>query len=347
MTSVSIVINNYNYGRYLGEAINSALNQTIRDVEIIVVDDGSTDQSRDVIRGFGNVIKPLFKINGGQASTLNAGFAETHGEIIIFLDADDLLSPSVAEWVVKAFLANLEMSKVQYRMEVIDAGGNQLGIVKPDPRLRVPTGNVQRQELTFPFDIPWLPTSGNAFSAQVLHKIMPIPESYGQVGADWYLAHIAALFGPVDFVDRVGAYYRVHGSNHYEREGQEIDLDQIRQTIQYAAQTNRYLKEYASRYGLAALQDDILSVSYIANRMISVRLDPSHHPVRGDTASKLFRLGIKASCRRFDVSFAMRSAFAGWFIGMLIAPSRITRWLAVQFLFSSKRKWFNKIIDQL
>jgi len=344
---VSIVINNYNYARYLAEAINSALRQTFRAVETIVVDDGSTDKSRKVIDSFGNSVKPILKANGGQASALNFGFGQARGEIIIFLDADDVLLPNAVERVVDVFLANPAITKVQYRMEVIDAVGKRSGILKPDPRLRILKGDIRKQILTFPFDIPWLPTSGNAFSAKTLREIMPIPQSYGKILSDWYLTQVTALFGPVEFIDEVLACYRVHGSNSYERDNDRIDLDQLRQTIQYATLTNQYLKEYALRLGLADLQNDILSVSYIANRIISRKLDPSHHPVSGDTEYGLCRLGIKAAYRRSDVSFAMRSVFACWFVAMLITPSPISSWLATQFLYPVKRKRLNKIIDSL
>jgi len=68
---VSIIINNYNYGRYLAEAIESALGQAGNPVELIVVDDGSTDNSRDIIVAFGDQLLPIFKDNGGQASALH------------------------------------------------------------------------------------------------------------------------------------------------------------------------------------------------------------------------------------------------------------------------------------
>jgi len=90
---VSIVIDNYNYRQYLGEAINSALDQTYRAVEVIVVDDGSTDQSREVICDYGDRVISIFKDNGGQASAMNIGFARSHGDFVIFLDADDMLFP--------------------------------------------------------------------------------------------------------------------------------------------------------------------------------------------------------------------------------------------------------------
>ena len=87
---VSILINNYNYDRFISQAIDSALNQTYPNVEVIVVDDGSTDNSLVVIRNYRDRITPVVKNNGGQASALNAGFSICKGEIICLLDADDL-----------------------------------------------------------------------------------------------------------------------------------------------------------------------------------------------------------------------------------------------------------------
>jgi glycosyltransferase involved in cell wall biosynthesis len=344
---VSIIINNYNYERYLAHAINSALQQTTSNVEVIVVDDGSTDQSRREISRFGDAIKPVYKSNGGQASALNAGFCEARGDLVIFLDADDLLLPNAVERVGKSFDANPKLSKIQYRMEVINGVGQLSGILKPDSRARILKGDIRQQILSFPFDIPWLPTSGNAFSLKSLREIMPIPESYGRAGADWYLTQVATLFGPVEFIDEVLAYYRVHGSNSYERDNDRIDLNQVRQSIHYAATTNQYLKEFACRLGLADSQHDILSVSYIANRMVSYKLDPDHHPLDGDTAFRLCKLGIKAAYRRSDVSFIRQNVFAAWFVAMLISPSLVCNWLATQFLFPDKRKRFNKVVDRL
>src|ERR1700722_4127599 len=87
----SILLNNYNYGRYLGTAIESALKQTHADFELIIVDDGSTDNSREVIAGFKDPrIIPVLKENGGQASAFEAGIARATADYLAFLDADDL-----------------------------------------------------------------------------------------------------------------------------------------------------------------------------------------------------------------------------------------------------------------
>src|SRR5256886_12063249 len=94
---VSILINNYNYGRFLREAIDSALRQTYTNTEVIVVDDGSTDDSRPIIAGYGSRIVPVLKENGGQASAFNAGFAVSKGQWICFLDSDDFFAPAKAQ----------------------------------------------------------------------------------------------------------------------------------------------------------------------------------------------------------------------------------------------------------
>jgi glycosyltransferase involved in cell wall biosynthesis len=71
---VSIIVDNYNYGRFLCDSIGSALAQEYSNVEVVVVDDRSTDNSAEVIRSYGQRIRTIFKPNGGHASAFNAGF---------------------------------------------------------------------------------------------------------------------------------------------------------------------------------------------------------------------------------------------------------------------------------
>ncbi|MGL5878790.1 MAG: glycosyltransferase family 2 protein, partial [Xenococcaceae cyanobacterium] len=103
---VSILINNYNYGKFLPEAIDSALAQTYDRCETIVVDDGSTDNSQEIIASYGDRIVPIFKTNGGQASAFNAGFAASSGDIICFLDADDVFLPEKAAAIASVAIDN-------------------------------------------------------------------------------------------------------------------------------------------------------------------------------------------------------------------------------------------------
>ena len=127
--SVDIVVNNYNYGQFVGHAVESALAQAYPNVNVIVVDDGSTDDSREILQAYEGKIEVVLKENGGQASAFNAGFARSAGDVVIFLDADDVLRPEAAALVASTFAADPRVVKVQYRMEVIDEGGCPSGVI--------------------------------------------------------------------------------------------------------------------------------------------------------------------------------------------------------------------------
>ncbi|HEX4572451.1 MAG TPA: glycosyltransferase family A protein [Dongiaceae bacterium] len=132
---VTILINNYNYARFLPAAIDSALSQTYRPLEVVVVDDGSTDESPDIIRNYGNRIRPIFKSNGGQASAFNAGFAASRGEVICLLDADDFFFPEKAERSVSALLAHPEVGWVFHPVHREDSEGHSESVPPLDKPL--------------------------------------------------------------------------------------------------------------------------------------------------------------------------------------------------------------------
>src|SRR5579883_2980546 len=126
---VSIIITNFNYARFLPTAIDSALAQSYTPIEVVVVDDGSTDDSRQIIAGYGDRVRPVLKANGGPASACNAGFIAARGDIVLFLDADDVLETPAIEQVVAAMGANV--SAVQIPVRTIDDSGQPLGSVLP------------------------------------------------------------------------------------------------------------------------------------------------------------------------------------------------------------------------
>ena len=98
MQRLSIVLPNYNYGAFIGEAVESALAVDWPDVEVIVVDDGSTDNSLEVLAGFGSRITVITQENSGPRVACNRGFAASNGYVVIFLDSDDVLAPSIPSW---------------------------------------------------------------------------------------------------------------------------------------------------------------------------------------------------------------------------------------------------------
>lgn len=103
---VSIIIPNYNHARYLGDAIRSVLNQTFQDFEIIVVDDGSTDDSREVAAQFGGRVRYIWQENRGLSAARNTGIAASRGSFIGVLDADDMYEPDYLETLVAALEQN-------------------------------------------------------------------------------------------------------------------------------------------------------------------------------------------------------------------------------------------------
>jgi hypothetical protein len=345
--SVDVIVDNFNYGRFLRAAIDSALAQTHPEVRVIVVDDGSTDESRAVIASYGERVVPVLKENGGQASAFNAGFARSGADVVIFLDSDDALLPNAACAAAKALRAEPEAAKVQYRMEVIDGAGGATGAVKPPPHLPLRSGDFRREALTLPFDVPWLPTSGNAFPAWVLNRLLPIPEDEFAAAADWYLQHLTPLFGPIVSLDEMAARYRVHGANSYEPAAAELDLDHVRKAVVYAAATRRQLERVADELGLERPRGGILSVADLANRIVSLRLDPTRHPLAEDSRGRLLVCGLRAAWRRFDVSPLVRLMFMAWFVSFALAPRAVARWLAERFLFPERRPRLSRVLGTL
>ena len=212
-TLASIVMNNYNYSRFLRPAIDSALAQTYSPFEVIVVDDGSTDDSRDVIASYGDRVVAVLKENGGQASAFNAGFAASRGEVIVFLDADDVLLTTALARSMESF-AEPGVVKVQWPLWDIDAAGRRTGGVQPKGTLS--DGDFRDTIIRKgPLGANSPPTSGNAWSRRFLERVLPMPEHEFPINSDAYLVTLAWIYGEVRTVGEPQALYRIHGNNNF------------------------------------------------------------------------------------------------------------------------------------
>ena len=206
----SIIINNYNYARFVKAAIDSALRQTVKPHQIIVVDDGSTDNSLDIIRAYGTAVTLIAKQNGGQASAFNAGFNACTGDWVWFLDADDWLADNAIEQVAK--VVDADVAKVHGPLQAVDGNGNLLHFLLPSKPLSA--GNVV-PELIVDGGYCWPPTSGNIFPRWALAKCLPIPENDYRLCADLYVCNHTVMHGRVQTMKEPVGFYRIHSSNNY------------------------------------------------------------------------------------------------------------------------------------
>jgi hypothetical protein len=330
---VSIVITNKDYAAFVGFAIESALAQRGVAVEVIVVDDGSTDGSHEVIDSFRARIEAIYRPNGGQGAAFNLGFARARADVVLFLDADDVLHPGTAARVVAAFDADPDLSRVQFALDVIDHSGRPTGATMPADPDRLFRGDARPRLLRHPDDLLWQPTSGNAFARRALREIMPMPEQPYRICADYYLSNLAPLYGPVAVLSGSGGGYRVHGANAHFAATERIE--RLRANIVRTGVTHRLLAEACRRTGTGDLPvepDRVLSVTALANRMLSLRLDRRGHPVRDDTRRGLLALGARAAAGRHDRPLPARAAFALWFLAAAVAPLRLLPWVARPFV---------------
>ena len=221
---VSIIINNYNYGRFLSQAIDSAISQTYPNTEIIVVDDGSTDDSRRIITSYKNKIIPILKQNGGQGSAFNSGFQSCTGECICFLDSDDVFYPNKVEECLKFISSKTATSSlimVYHLLEVIDKDGEPQNKYKPSEKHfekhRNNLPNLYEYACKYRF-VPFTtgPTSGLMLSRDLAKLIFPIPENGVRYSADNFVVRAALLLGEVYGIEKVLSNYRVHGHNNWE-----------------------------------------------------------------------------------------------------------------------------------
>ena len=106
---VSVIIPNHNYAAYVGEAIQSAIEQTYKNIEIIVVNNGSTDNSMEILRNFGDKVVVIDQTNLGQSGARNTGLAKSTGRLIAFLDADDLWEPTKLEKQIRLLQSDTQL----------------------------------------------------------------------------------------------------------------------------------------------------------------------------------------------------------------------------------------------
>ena len=307
---VSIVVDNYNYGRFLRAAIDSALAQTYPRVEVVAVDDGSTDDSRGVISSYGDRVAAVFKPNGGHASAFNAGFRASHGSIVMFLDADDMLLPNAVEEVVRAWRPGV--AKAQFILAHIDENGRKLGTTVPYSPASMLSGDI-RTTILDAGGYVGVPTSGNAFARTVLDRLLPLSESVWRQAADTSLEIIAPFLGDVVSIGKTLGCYRIHESNHGML-GDELDSRKLRVKIVIDLQRQWALSEFAYSAGFTIpLNWAAREPAHLKYRLASLRINPANHPLIDDNATALMLIGLRAVWRNPGYNLRSRIFHSIWF----------------------------------
>ncbi|MEA2460105.1 MAG: hypothetical protein QOH90_282 [Actinomycetota bacterium] len=227
---VSVLISNYNYEGFVGAAIESVREQTYERLEIIVVDDGSTDSSAEVIRSHADAddrVRLIAQENRGQAAAMNVALRAAKGPILCLLDADDRFAPNKVAEVV-AHLGPGTAGMFVHRLQVVD----EHDVAS------------QTIPLLASFEQGWLgekilarggrwrqvPTSGISFVAAAADEVFPIPEEAFRISADSFVFTLMPLCTTVAAVDDVLGFYRLHGANSYGESG--IDLASVKKTLE-------------------------------------------------------------------------------------------------------------------
>jgi glycosyltransferase involved in cell wall biosynthesis len=323
---VSIIINNYNYAEYLAPCIESSIRQNYKNIEVIVSDDGSTDNSRAIIDSYGTAIITTFNPNAGQGAALNAGYKRSSGDLVIFLDADDVLWPSCVSEVVRQWRSDLV--KMHFNLAIIDSGGSTVGRLYLKPPL--PRGDL-RQQLITNGSVVSIPTSGNVFPRAFLGQVMPVPEVAWRRGADVYLCNLAALSGEVGAIDEPLGGYRSHGRNDSSmvKEG-KLDKAALRRFLQREILTDQTLTAYGQKIGVNYRLGTLTgSLPHFQQLFLHEKLFKEDRCFGERSVSKLFVLYLTLLCKSETLPFYKKPIIAGWSFMVMLLPKALAQPLIV------------------
>jgi glycosyltransferase involved in cell wall biosynthesis len=212
--TVSVLITCFNYGAYVSQAIDSALEQTYAPSEIIVSDDASQDNSCEVVETYVNRnlgVRLLRNPHGGMAANLNSAYRNCSGDIICLLDADDTFLPGKVAAVVNAFQSYPQAGFAIHRASLVDNQKRQRGVY---PLLSaLPTGDCAQTTYDNGGILMGLPPTTNlALRREIADRIFPIPVEYTGY-AEQMIHRLAPLMTELCAVDEPLARWRLHGQN--------------------------------------------------------------------------------------------------------------------------------------
>jgi len=343
LPGVSILVNNYNQGSYVGAAIESALAQDHPECEVIVVDDASTDGSQAVIERYaGRVRTVLREQNGHQLAALRSAWPLARHPILMFLDADDALLPHAASAVAQAWQPGT--AKVQFLLASMDADGRPLGHVAPKYPPQLETAAI-RAELLRTGSAPSPPGSGNAYARWLLDRVDDdggfVPPPDGVVFIDTMLEINAPFYGSVVTLREPLARYRMHEGN-WSQQG-------VAGPARFRLMTDlldRKLVYLAARCRSWNIPFDPAAVAgrnlwYVENRMADARFEERNGARR---ALGLLAPSLRA-CMASPFSPRQKLTRAAWLSLVAVSPRTVAmRLIEARFVVKRRPRWIERLV---
>ncbi len=312
---VSILICSYNYERFVGETIASALAQSWPHTEVIVVDDGSTDGSWSVIQSFGDRIKAHRQPNGGQGAAYNQCLALSRGDWVIFLDCDDLLDSDCLQRCMAQ--AREGVNKVAFRMRVVDDQGRPTGNTIP---YTLHQGDVRPTLKRFGhYGGP--PGSGNLYRRQAIAPFFPLDRVQWSMCADTVPFVVAAATGRVAALQAPAGGYRVHRKANLSLGLFGNVLGSLVETLVLDDRRRVAAMRLVSHTFRQQQEAPLLPTpTQMRTRVISWRLMPGEHPYPQDRAWPLIQLAWRSARNWPGLGWMEQLVLLGWVAAVLAAP---------------------------
>ena len=247
---VTVLIDTYNHERFAEQAVTSVLEQDFPhdEMEILAVDDGSTDRTPEILRKFAPRVRVITKVNGGQASAFNIGIPEATGEYISFLDGDDWWAPNKLKRAMETFRSEPGLGFVGHGdIFVFPDGTRQLHA--PKESVRFCAANLQGA-LLFRVRKSFMGTCRMTLRTEIAKKVLPVPEVL-RIQADEYLFTLAAVLCDVRLLAEPLFYYRFHDANGFQM-AVKSDPERLRRKQQVLAEVARALEPQLKRFGADA-----------------------------------------------------------------------------------------------
>ena len=305
--AVTVLIDTYNHERFIEEAIVSVLEQDFpaAEVDVLVVDDGSTDRTPEIVRKFEPRVRLLRKVNGGQASAFNVGIPETRGEIVAFLDGDDWWAKEKLSVVMNYLAGRRHIGIVGHGIHQFDSDTGQATATIPQHAREISFDTVSNGKL-FRQMMCFFGTSRVTIRRNVLSRVLPVPESL-VVEADEFLSIMSAAYSASGLIQQPLTFYRLHADNLFQvRTKDEVKQRRIQKVLTALAE------ELRIRLDSAAIPPEIIEAVVqpldVGSRRLRLMLD-------GGTRWEAFR----AERAEFQISYKQSSPAYWLFKGLVLA----------------------------